>query len=244
MAKPRDHLRNPPIEEAIVEFRVRPREGTTLQDLAPLRELLAVKYPQITELRELQFLAGVDSGQQFSSQGQRLMGWLLRSQDNRYAVRVCGDNFAFSQLRPYTCWEDVVAVAFPLWTRYVEASRPVEVARLGVRYINKIEVPRVRFGVYLEAPPTPPELAPLEIPQFLTRITFNDTELSCQGTVTQANGPVPPPDRMQLLLDIDAFREGPWPAEAIHAASLEPLRKLKNKLFFAHLTDAAVARYE
>lgn len=48
---------------------------------------------------------------------------------------------------------------------------------------------------------------------------------------------------MKLLLDIDVFREGSWAVAEISPASFTPLRELKNQVFFASLTDAAVERY-
>ncbi|MGH9413692.1 MAG: TIGR04255 family protein [Terriglobales bacterium] len=246
MAKLRAHLRNAPIEEAIIEFRVRPRQGLQLRDLEPLVEPLRSRYPDITELREAQFLAGRENGPDISSQAQRRLGWRLCSSDKHFVVRVCLDQLAFSRLRPYTTWAEVSDEGFALWQSYAKLAQPAEVTRLGVRYINKLELPNAQLNEYLTAPPVLPEQAAggHEVLQYLTRILVNDVTRSCKAVVTQASGVVPPPDKLQILLDIDAFREGPWPVPEVTRDELEPLRLLKNELFFSHLQESVVSRYE
>jgi uncharacterized protein (TIGR04255 family) len=53
------------------------------------------------------------------------------------------------------------------------------------------------------------------------------------------------PSTVQVLLDIDAFRESVFPAEEPSLLQIfEQLRKLKNEIFFASLTERTVEMYD
>lgn len=51
MAVPRP-LRNPPITEALVDIRIAHRAGVSAATLAPLRDELATRYPEVEEHRK------------------------------------------------------------------------------------------------------------------------------------------------------------------------------------------------
>lgn len=240
MATPRQHLAHAPIEEALIDFRVRPAPGFTLSELHPLAESLANQYPNRQDLRS--FTAKIQLGpnapppQGLDSES----GWLLRSSDGHSVVRITLEGLTFSRLRPYTTWEEVLAEAHSLWLRYAAIAHPLQVVRLATRYINKEQLPAgVDPGSVLFAPPVLAPPAPRQTRRFVTLVEVHDPARGASATVIQSMEPAP--EGATILLDIDAYMAVTLAPEGTEFRPfLESLRQLKNAIFFASVTESAV----
>ena len=97
------------------------------------------------------------------------------------------DGFTFSKMVPYTSWEEVFAEALRLWRVYVQVASPRQVARIAVRYINRMRVPGGTDPArVLEAPPSVPVPIPQVIRDFLTRVYIEDALRSLSAVIIQA----------------------------------------------------------
>lgn len=116
--------------------------------------------------------------------------------------------FSYHKLQPYSRWEEFRLQGRRLWERYRAIAKPTRVGRIGLRYINRIDLPPgSELKDYLL---TFPEIAP-GVPQQLSRYTMQlvipqadipGTELQLrQGTVAP-----PRPDVVSVLLDIDLIQ--------------------------------------
>ena len=104
---------------------------------------------------------------------QEAVGWVYRADAAVAQFRV--DGFTFNKLEPYTTWENVFGEAARLWQIYAQTAQPLEIARLAVRYINRLRLPGpAELGQYLEAPPVLPPPIPQAVREFLTRIIVED----------------------------------------------------------------------
>ena len=170
-------------------------------------------------------------------------GYLFRSADNKQAVQALRDGFSFSRFRPYQDWDTFSKEARDLWERYAALTKPNKVTRIGLRYINRLELP-LPFSDFKEYLLTVPEIAP-GLPQglssFFFRVVMPIDEAKAFATITEtiaegegSKAAVP------VILDIDVFRGGTFPiiAEKLWPA-FDQLRELKNRLFFRSLTDKA-----
>src|SRR5687768_17875721 len=107
-------LARPPIVEALVDFRVKPRADLEVNQLMSLqeqfgKELFPIAQQQVMNRIHLEAPAGP-----FRSTSE-LTGVILRSVDQTQVVQVQRDGFAFSRLVPYTSWEDLVTNARLRW---------------------------------------------------------------------------------------------------------------------------------
>lgn len=248
MAAPRKHLSRAPIEEALIDFRVRAPEGLSSTGLLPLAEQVVDRYPIKEELRSftttLQLQQGVTTPPQTA---ERATGWVLRSPDRLCVVQASIQGFTFSRLRPYTRWDEVWAETLRLWQVYVAVAQPLEVTRLATRYINRLQLP-IGAGpeVYLSAPPVIPAPAPSAIQGFLSRVQTFDPGQRASAIITQAMEPGVASVGASLLLDIDAFQLvtlAPGDPQKIELV-VGGLRALKNIIFFASITEAAAENYQ
>ncbi|MCA1595197.1 MAG: TIGR04255 family protein [Chloroflexi bacterium] len=230
------HYSRAPITEAVIDVRITP--GAPLDGLSVVGEGEEERYPLRKEL--LQVHGQIDIGPHpNTSAGQRPCGNLFISRDERQACQFRTDGFAFSRLAPYETWEALRDEAGRLWNRYRSRLGAFDITRVGLRYINRIDIPfpQVELKDYFN---TTPEVAPqlhynalsayymqLQIPQpdldatLIIRETFS--EPSTTGVVS-------------VILDIDLFVEASIGEEELWPR-LESLRVRKNEVFEASITD-------
>lgn len=72
---------------------------------------------------------------------EELDGYRWRNSEDAGIVVMQRGRFSYSKLQPYTHWEKVRAEAKRLWQRYAAVARPVSVDGIGLRYVNRIDIP-------------------------------------------------------------------------------------------------------
>jgi uncharacterized protein (TIGR04255 family) len=256
-----EHFPHAPIVEAVIEFRARvelPWDETTVTDR--LRRELP-EYSNHQPMREFSFAVSMSSPAALPVQSSSDVsgaaasgpsavgedhGWIgvrALTADNLQVANFSRDLFSFSRLKPYGTWETFSSEALRLWAVHQALSGISHVHRLGVRFINRIEVPAddVMFDDYFEGLGTSP--LELDTTGFLHQHSFavpNEPYGVNLARTFQPPGP-PDPTRLALLLDIDAFTSEPFPADpGMIAGRLVRLRTLKNEMFRGSLTDRAM----
>ncbi len=245
MALAREHLRNAPIVEAVIDFRVLRDEQVSSETFAHLDSSIGAQYAQKSSVQSLQAMFGVNNGKLLEPwQAQMGIGWRYQAASEIAQFRV--DGFTFSKIAPYTTWGEVSIEAIRLWKVYVSAAKPRRVSRVAVRYINRMRLPAVKdLGEYLEAPPRLPAPAPQSIREFLTRAYVEDDKRNASAVIVQALEPRVDPNVISLLLDIDAFRDiNLAPDDPALPTIFGELRQLKNEIFFASITESTAEIYE
>ncbi|MCC7415600.1 MAG: TIGR04255 family protein [Acidobacteria bacterium] len=243
MARPRAHLKRAPIAEAVIDFRVLRREGVSPDQF---RALTAIghEYGSPSPMHSIEARFGIEGGRPVApTQVQAAVGWVYKADGAVAQFRL--DGFTFSKLEPYTTWESVFGEADRLWRIYAQTAQPFEISRLAVRYINRLRLPGpAELRQYLEAPPVLPLPMPQAIREFLTRVVVENGN-HASAILIQALEPSLDPATVPLLLDIDAFREVSLPpGDPSLPGIFEQLRRLKNDIFFASVTEKTVAMFE
>jgi len=240
-------LARAPIVEAVIHWRARaqkPLDPKTLEDA--LSERLS-GYPVREPLQQVELMAMI-SDQEDSSVVHQKRGWQgvrLKSDDDRYVAQFKRDGLVFSRTRGYDHWEPFVAAAKEAWQVYASIAQPVEIQRLGVRFINQIPAAKPEsLGAVLREPPTCPSNLPLK--EFVYQSTFDVPGYPFGIRVIKVMQP-PMPDVQQssgLFLDINVFSTKVLPNEAAAIDdALGQMRWLKNKVFFTLLTDDAIQSF-
>ena len=244
MARPRAHLTHAPIAEAVLDLRVLRREGIDANQFSGLAATLGPEYGQSAPMHSIEARFGIERGRPVGpTQVQEAVGWVYQTDGAIVQFRV--DGFTFSKIEPYTSWEQVFREADRLWRIYVQIARPLEISRVAVRYINRLRLPGPsELRLYLEAPPVLPPPIPQAVREFLTRVVVDDGN-DASAILIQALEASLDPATVPLLLDIDAFREVSLPPDDPSVAGIfEQLRRLKNDIFFASVTERTVEMYE
>ncbi len=199
--------------------------------------------------REVQFQATVTPPQP-PNQSFRDLGWKglrFQSIDKKYIVQFNRDGFGLSRLEPYETWEKFSDEALRLWNGYAEFTKPTQVTRLGLRYINSIQLPpnELQFGEYVSVGPSTPESLNFSVSGFMHQDAVVVPNYSYAINIIKTLQR--PPDLsigLNLILDIDTFSTVPL---SVHRSKIKnhlaEMRWLKNKVFFDTVTEKSLERF-
>ena len=248
MPEPR-HLRNAPITEAIIDFRVKAAAGIRAEKFAELKSRLAHQFPKMEQQRgfEAHFELIKGQGQFPAVQDLGLRGFFFKDSQEKTIAQFRVDGFTLNRLQPYTSWEELFPQTIELWRLYCDTAKPEIVTRLAVRYINRIGLPEasVPFETYLRAAPAVPPELPQAVSSFVTRITLHDPETDIAAHVSQVLEANIRGQQPAIILDIDAFRETQFNIDdPVIERALAQLRTFKNKIFFNYITEDALRKFE
>lgn len=246
----RRRYRNPPIEEALCEFRFGPSREWDLTIPGKLHTQLGSDYsgrPRQQRVVDVGFEVkkGDLSGLRSRDELARVQ---LVTENERRIVGVGPDVLSVHMLRPYQdtknhrCggWEEFRARIEDALSAYWTVANPEGVNRIGIRYINKIvfDQKRVPLGDYLTCIlPTVPGL-PQTINGFFSRSEFSyDDEVRLilsQGTTHDPESP------FAFVVDLDVI----WESDELLSAHntmirLDDFRNRERSAFEAIITDEA-----
>lgn len=243
------HLTQAPIVEAVIEIRTRAEvpweEGSITREL---KDRLA-DYPKLraahTGTLKLR-VGGEVKEQQLEDHGWSGLHGL--SADERHVAQFTRDSFVFSRLAPYQSWEQLSREGLRLWQIYLEVARPSQAQRIGVRFINRIDLPPNdrRYEDYIQPAPEPPKGMDLPFHNFVHHdvLAIPDHPYAINVIRTIQH----PPDMNQglaVILDIDAFTTAPVELTPdLLGKCLPELRWLKNKVFFGSITQKALEKFQ
>ena len=252
----RRQYENPPIEEAICEFRFSPGQEWDPTIPGKLQGKLGDQYsgrPRESRVVQIGFEAGADIPPNVRF-GEGLARVQLLSAEGHRMVAVGPDVLSIHMLRPY---QDATAPGGGGWNDFRDRIRnaldaycavigQAPVARIGLRYINKVVVPDDRIETaqrYLKCTlPIVPDL-PHRVHAFMSRIEYayeNDIRLVLsQGSVDA------PLDSIGILLDLDVIWESTTTVQSEEAMVwVEKLRDHERAAFEAVITDQAREQFD
>jgi uncharacterized protein (TIGR04255 family) len=230
---------NPPIQEAICEVHFSVKEPLSLDRIKEMQRQWQKDYPnqKITEEKNIELQMGPD-GMQIAnhSLGHRL---ICRSSEGIRLVQLSGRFVAINQLRPYRGWEEEFRDTILARVIEVQSSLgPFPIARTGLRYINRIDVPKTPFvwdeWFNFSLPVPQMEQSALEGFQMHFERGLSDSRKLIVNCVA-----VPPltPDTSSVILDLDVVWQGE-PAEPTQLKDLiERVHSPHRLAFEAYITD-------
>ncbi len=235
------HYSKAPIVEAAIDLHCKSANEQSMDTLERVRELLVAEYPIREDLIELR--AQIAPGTGITSE-QKATGFRALTSERTRVAGIGLERFTFSWLAPYDRWESLRDEAFRIWGLYSSITNPVNVTRVGVRFINRLDLPNkdgvgVELDQYLR---TAPRIAP-ELPQRLESF-FLRFQMLIAGdppanlTITETGVAPFSPDVVSVLLDIDAFAQGLAVTAEAAWEIIERLRHQKNAAFECSITDA------
>lgn len=178
----------------------------------------------------------------------RHIGYVFSDEHERRSLRITMDSFEFSVGYPYDRWQSFRDEAIDLWRIFRNAFGVTEISRVGLRYINRIDVPNTNlariedyFSVYLEIPVDWP--GGTSLTNYFVQFQAPQQDLGCELVVNQAPAPSPESNMVSFRLDFDLFKElyeDPWLVSQEEEVwqFLEQLRERKNAVFNASITEA------
>jgi uncharacterized protein (TIGR04255 family) len=232
---------NAPITEALIDIRAQLAASVTMADLESLHARIKTEYPDKKTRKRFEgrFEIKDDKGSVKTS-GVQEDGYLFTSADGKQIAQFRLDGFTFNRLRPYSRWEDMYQEARRTWEIYRNGVKPVLVTHIGVRYLNSIGIPSKTFDYddYFTATPRIPQALPQILQHFFTRVMIPFADHGATAIVIQTPSGRPDPVNTDIILDVEVICEHSFePRDERMWEAFGNLRKIKNDVFFSHITE-------
>ncbi|MGE7469777.1 TIGR04255 family protein [Bosea sp. NPDC003192] len=227
-----------PITEATVEFRL--SEALTDRELSRLGARFKKGNWKSDDLAEISVRVGVTS-----EILQNPIGHKYTSADGRYVIQQLRKSLVVSRNAPYCGWDDYIAFVRDQYSRWRKVIGHKSIERIGVRYINRIDIP---FDGKEHIDPQdyfrflPRNLEILDAPPLGWHAQVLSTHSTNRISVTLTTATVEPVliDHISVLLDCDMYRfrvDVPQADDQIWSF-LDLVRESKNEIFEACITDS------
>jgi uncharacterized protein (TIGR04255 family) len=197
----------PPLIEAICEFRFEPSQPWDWTIPGLVYDKIRTDFPKKRQQNLMQLEFQIDPHQKT----QELKGGIARMQflreDERALIQVGPDLLAVNHLKPYPSWKAFKQLIVNALSVYQGIAEPKGFRRMGLRYINRIEIPetQVRIEDYLLAVPQVPEPVPQVFATWLQRIEIPFEQANGVLVLQSGNPHEPDQTGVSFILDLDFF---------------------------------------
>lgn len=237
-----------PITEAVIDLRVELPDGFPVTQLDQIQSRLPADYGPGKRLLTGTFAFGIEESGAHAGATQTHQGFRYDRADGKRVLQVKVDGFAYSVVAEYDRWSTFRDEARPLWDLYRSICQPLRVARIALRYINRIDIPvhdegsdrQVQLQDYLSTyPQIADDLAHSTMSGFIMQVQIPQPDIESILVVNEALAAPPRPGLLSILLDLDLFRLGNWDTQDDTEvwSFFEQLRRRKNEVFEASITD-------
>ena len=234
--------RRPPITEAVI--------GITFADSLEAAKLTKASnkfrktYPQHVEVKKISFKVELSQEGRANADGtQVVLGHRCTSIDADELLVLMPSEFTISQLAPYPGWEAFIARFERDWHTWKQAVGYRQITRIGVRFINRIDIPVVDDKVvhekYLNIYAHLPSLI-ASVNGYSTQMATEIEDIKCLLKVNSGTVHAPILNHSSFLLDIDFGRMSDVPQKDEDILDLlNEIRVKKNEVFEACVTKLA-----
>ena len=246
----RRRYKNPPIEEALCEFRFKPGQEWDLTIPGRLHVQLSKDYsgkPQQQKFVDVSLDAQKGKPPKLSY-GEGLAKVQLFTENGKRIVAVGQDVLSIHMLRPYqdphrtnSGWDEFQQRIEQALDVYWDEVQPKGVLWVSIRYINKIVIPKEAVEVvsYLKCALPDVKGLPDHQNSFLSRVGYVYDD-GVHLVLAQRSIDAPPPNQVEFLLDIDVIWANTEPVGKDEAlAKAVDLRDRERDAFEAVITDKA-----
>jgi uncharacterized protein (TIGR04255 family) len=202
--------RNPPIVEALCEFRFDPASPWDLTIPGLVWEEIKSTFPQKKSATGLELGIHVGAGSVRQQVEPTTRMQFLR-EDATALVQVGTNLLSVNHLRPYPGWQAFAPLIEQGYRAYLEVAQPKSIHRIALRYINRIELlgPRVEMEEYFDFYPFLGSRLPQDYADFIVGIQTAFNGLRDGLRLQLAGPPSKTGDPVLFVLDIDYFLAKP-----------------------------------
>ena len=243
--KPRREYKNPPIVEALVEIQFSPSQEWNPIIPFDFYGLIKSDYSGIPRDRmEMSTHIEREEGQSHTSvqTTEKLDRVQYPNEDGTKLVALGANLLSVHVLKPYPGWVDFSKRISAAIDAYLAAAKPSGVLRVGLRYINKIEIPcegTMNLQEYFTSPPSLAYTDYAHMSNFFMRLEsqFNDAPIRMAQSFGSAGASE---GNYGFLLDFDLFRswsDSPLPCDQV-VELISEMRDLERDVFESYITES------
>ncbi len=230
---------NPPIEEAVCEFRFAP--GSEWSPMIQARFLARIADSYDGKPREEPFLLRFDGAE--VPEVRQVTRVVIPAESGTWQLSLHPNTLSVNALRPYGGWSEFRTRISDALDVYRKLAEPMGVHRVGIRYINRMVLQGTPscLSRYFRGGPTPVEGLPPNAISILSRVQFlYEDGVTCR--LVHSTFDPKQEDHVGLLLDLDLAWTGSEsePREIEDAMALvDDLRDRERSAFESVITDKA-----
>lgn len=231
--------KNPPLVEAVCEFRLIQDTHWDLTVPGLFYEGVKGEFPH-REQRSVQELQITQESQGFRQEVRLSERILLFSPDRRLLIQIGPRLLVVNALKPYPTWQGFKPRIEMAWKKLQGIVDVQGLERIGLRYINRIELPEkegvVKLSDYFDFYPTIGPRLPQEMAFFIAGAEFpyKEGQDRCRVQLT----PDSAGEKNALLLDIDYFLAKPSTVKVFEALQwVEEAHTQVEEIFEGCITD-------
>ena len=135
------HYDKAPIKEAIIDIQVEPSSSLTVASLENVQVVPPQGYEERKTLMMGQIRSQLERGQLTATAKQDPLGYAFMGGEGKHVAEFRLNGFTFSRLAPYQTWEQLRDEARVLWGSYRQIVGQLPIVRIGLRYINQLDLP-------------------------------------------------------------------------------------------------------
>jgi uncharacterized protein (TIGR04255 family) len=229
---------NPPVEEAVCEFRLTQDTQWDMTIPGLIYEKLRDEFSEREQrmISEMEFTHGAEGIQQHIRTSERVV---LSTKDKKMLIQIGARLLVINVLKPYPSWQKYKPRVQKAWDSLLDTVEVKGIERMGLRYINLIKVPSPvsELSDFLQFYPFVGDKLPQRMVSFImgAEFSFTDDRDRCRAQLA----PLPATEGAQtFLLDIDYFLNRPRGVEVKNALEwVEEAHNRVEEIFEGCITD-------
>ncbi len=239
-----------PIIEALCEFQFDPTSPWDLTIPGLVYESIRDDFPQRRQASVLNVgVVQVAENQQPQPQFQFLSADRMQfvRDDDTALVQVGPHYLSVNHLKPYSSWDRLLPMTLKAFDAYCRNANPRSIQRIGLRYVNRIEITgdRIELGDYLAFYPFVGSKLPQDYRGFTVAVQVSQEEMRDGMNLQAASVPSGVIGLLTLILDIDYFLARPGAVSLDMVENwLEAAHRRVIATFEAAITDRLRAMFE
>lgn len=229
---------NAPIVEAVLDVQISDTviiNPLVFEEFAK-RELIG--YPNSNKIFNIQLqISDIQKNEEFNKT-KNLLGYIFSNIQNNRKVQFRLDGYSYNMLRPYSNWDDFSENALSNLKKYIDFVKPKSITRIGLRYINRIDLPleENEFEKYIKyLPPIPSDL-PKKYKNLFWRMEVPSNDSISKAIITQTFESIKE-NSASFIIDIDVYQDEKIDTSESLTERFNSLRELKNQIFEDLITD-------
>jgi uncharacterized protein (TIGR04255 family) len=234
------------IIEALLDFQVISPANANIYSFESIFEGIKNNYPikQLTSKHQAKFVMNGSDKPDLETRSD-INGFMFKSADGGHIFQARRDGFTINYVKSYADWESFLAEAKKMWKLYFSTISPTKIQRIGLRYINKINIPAPIDNLkdYILTYPEIAEELPQGMEEFFSRIVIPSENGLDHAIITMTfDLPSCSDKNLALVFDIDVFRliEINADNDKVIYDTVDSIKEFANKIFFGSLTEKAL----
>jgi uncharacterized protein (TIGR04255 family) len=199
--------KKPPLIEALCELRFEGSQPWDWTIPGLVYERIRNQFPKKRQEAALEVSVQPGENQILQQMKAGIAKMQFLRDDESALIQIGPDFLAVNQLHPYQSWKAFKTIILENVRIYREIADPRTLIRIGLRYINRIDIARMKMqlGEYFQTMPQVPKSIPQDLESFLLQIEvpYNDPV----GHLRLMFGTAPPAtaENLTFMLDLDFY---------------------------------------